>query len=282
MPEPKSSSVQQARESVAARLRDLRLDAELTGRELAVRCGWSESKSSRIENTKTPPSDADIRKWCAICGADDQAPDLIAANRTADSMYVQWKRLHRTGIRRHQESVVPLYERTRQFRVYCSNVIPGLVQTEAYATALLSTISDFQDTPNDAPEAAAARVERSGVIRAGRHQFALVIEEDLLYHLYGDSEVMAGQLGYLLAVMTLPSVSLGIIPREAYRRMWTVETFMIFDDHEVHVELLTAEVKVAQPGEIASYGKAFGLLSSIAVHGPAARGLISKAIAALG
>ncbi|GAA0332851.1 helix-turn-helix transcriptional regulator [Streptomyces blastmyceticus] len=281
MPAPKTSSFQQAREAIAARLRDLRLDAELTGRELAERCGWSESKSSRIENAKTPPSASDIRKWCSACGADDQASDLIVANRTADSMYVQWKRLHRTGIRRHQESAVPLYEQTRQFRVYCSNVIPGLVQTEAYATALLSTISDFQGTPNDAPEAAAARVERSHVIRQGRHRFALLMEEDVLYHRFGDAEVMAGQLGYLLAVMALPSVSLGVIPRGAHRRMWTLETFMIFDDHEVQIELLTAEFKVSQPGEITTYAKAFSRLSGIAVHGAAARGLITEAIGSL-
>ncbi|MEU4208591.1 helix-turn-helix transcriptional regulator [Streptomyces sp. NPDC026206] len=282
MPAPKSSSVQQARDSIAARLRDIRLDAELTGRELAARCGWSESKSSRIESARTPPSASDIRKWCSACGADDQAPDLIAANRTADSMHVQWKRLHRTGIRRHQESAVPLYRQTRQFRVYCSNVIPGLVQTEAYATALLSTISDFQGTPDDAPEAAAARVERSRVIREGHHRFALLMEEDVLYHHFGDAEVMAGQLGYLLAAMALPSVSLGVIPRGAHRRMWTLETFMIFDDREVQVELLTAELRITPPGDIATYTKAFSRLCRVAVHGAAARGLISDAIRSLG
>ncbi|EME99667.1 helix-turn-helix transcriptional regulator [Streptomyces mobaraensis NBRC 13819 = DSM 40847] len=282
MSEPRPSTVQQARDSLAARLRDIRLDAGLNGRELARRCGWSESKTSRIENARTPPSDADIRKWCAACQAEERALDLIAANRAADTMYVQWKRLHRTGIRRHQESVIPLYERTREFRVYCSNVIPGLVQTEGYAMALLSTISEFQGTPNDAPEAAAARVERSQVIRRGNHRFALLIEEDVLYRSHGGPEVMAGQLGYLLAVMALPSVSLGIVPRTAHRRMWGLETFMVFDDHEVQVELLTAEVKITEPSEIAAYRKAFGRLSAMAVHGTEARCLIGGAITALG
>lgn len=157
MPVSPSSNVQAAREILADRLRDIRLDAELTGHELALRCGWSPAKSSRIENAKTPPSDADIRAWCAACNAQDQEADLIAANRQADQMYVHWKKLHRHGMRRTQEEVVPLYEQTRLFRVYCSNVIPGMVQTEAYAAALLSTIAAFQGTPDDSRAAAASR-----------------------------------------------------------------------------------------------------------------------------
>ncbi|WP_324616234.1 helix-turn-helix transcriptional regulator [Streptomyces sp. ERV7] len=51
-----SSSAQAAREGVAARLRELRMDAGLTGRDLAVLAGWHASKSSRIEKAKTPPS----------------------------------------------------------------------------------------------------------------------------------------------------------------------------------------------------------------------------------
>lgn len=151
-----SSGAQAAREVIAGRLRDLRVEAELTGHELAVRCGWSPAKSSRIEHARTPPSDADIRTWCAACGADEQAADLVAANRHADQMYVHWKKLHRHGMRRSQEQVIPLYERTRLFRVYCSNVVPGMLQTEAYATALLSTIAAFQDTPDDSSEAPSA------------------------------------------------------------------------------------------------------------------------------
>lgn len=48
---------------------------------------------------------------------------------------------------------MPLYERTRLFRVYCSNVVPGLVQTPGYASALMSSITRFQGMPDDVPEA---------------------------------------------------------------------------------------------------------------------------------
>ncbi|MFI9237833.1 helix-turn-helix domain-containing protein [Streptomyces sp. NPDC053079] len=281
MPISPSSSAQAAREAVAGRLRDIRKDAGLTGHELAARAGWHASKSSRIENARTPPSDDDVRTWCRVCGADDQADDLIAANRSADSMYVQWKRLQRTGSRRLQESRVPLYESTQQFRVYCSNVIPGLLQTEAYATALFALISRAQGTPDDSAEAAAARVARSRVIHRGEHRFALLVEESTLRYRIGDAETMAGQLGYLLTVMSLPSVSLGVIPFSAPRTMWTLETFMIFDQEQVQVELLTAAVNIRAPGEIEQYAQAFAELSELAVYGRHARNLITGAIDAL-
>ncbi len=196
-------------------------------------------------------------------------------------MYVHWKKLHRHGMRRAQEEVVPLYKSTRNFRVYCSNVVPGMLQTEAYASALLSTIATFQGTPDDSPEAAASRVERSNVIHEGGHTFALLMEETVLRYRIGDADTMAGQLGYLLAVMALPNVSLGIVPFTAQRRVWPLEAFYLFDDQRVSVELLTAEVNVSAPSEIAVYNKAFSQLAETAVYGAEARVLITEAITSL-
>ncbi|MFG3254416.1 helix-turn-helix domain-containing protein [Streptomyces sp. NPDC048172] len=281
MPTSPSSSAQAAREALAARLREVRLDAELTRREVAARCGWSESKSSRIEAARTAPSDADVRAWCAVCSAGSEAADLIAANRQADSMYVQWKRLQRAGLRRLQESSVPLYERTRRFRIYCSHVMPGIFQTPEYASALLSGIAGMHGTPDDVADAVRARMKRSQVIREGDHCFAVLIEESVLRYRIGTPEVMAGQLGQLLSLMTLPAVSVGIIPFTAARSVWPLETFTVFDDRRAHVELLSARVTVTAPGEVELYRKAFSRLRESAVYGAQARSLITAALGAL-
>lgn len=55
MPISPSSSAQAARAVVARRLRDLRKSAGLTVVELANRCDWHHSKTSRIENAQTGP-----------------------------------------------------------------------------------------------------------------------------------------------------------------------------------------------------------------------------------
>ncbi|MFF7889396.1 helix-turn-helix domain-containing protein [Streptomyces sp. NPDC020794] len=276
-----SSSVQQAREAIASRLRDIRLDSGLTKRELAARCSWHESKSGRIENARTPPSDADIRAWCTACAADDQTPDLIAANRQTEAMYVEWRRLQRTGLRRLQESGASLYERTRQFRVYCSDVVPGFLQTPGYATALLSSIAAFRSTPDDVSDAVAARIRRNSVVREGDHRFAIVLEESVLRYRIGDADTMAAQLGHLLSCMALPSVSLGIIPFVAERAVWPMATFTVFDDARVHADSLDAAATLTQPGQVDLYVRAFAALADGAVYGPAARALITHALTSL-
>jgi hypothetical protein len=248
---------------------------------VAARCGWSEAKSGRIENARTAPSDQDIRAWCRACSAEGLAPDLIAANRQAGQMYVQWRRLQRTGLRQLQESSVPLYERTAHFRVYCSNVVPGFLQTPGYATALLRAITAFRGLPDDVDQAVAARIDRSQIVRQRGRRFAILMEENVLRHQLGDAGVMAGQLGLLLSAMDLPAVSLGVIPFGTLRTMWPIETFTVFDDERVHCEPLSASVKITAPDEVAQYVRAFAAFHQQAVYGADARALVVRAIDAL-
>lgn len=99
-----SSSAQAARDALAVRLSHLRKEAGLTGKDLSARCGWHPAKTTRIQKATAAPSDSDIRTWCAACGADDQADDLIATARAVDSMYMEWRRLHQGGMRQVQET----------------------------------------------------------------------------------------------------------------------------------------------------------------------------------
>ncbi|MFE6223739.1 MULTISPECIES: helix-turn-helix transcriptional regulator [unclassified Streptomyces] len=282
MPVSPSSSAQAAREALAVRLSHLRMDAGLTGDELSARCGWHPAKTSRIQGGKAMPTDADIRAWCAACSADDQAEDLIATARAVDSMYQEWRRLHRNGMRRAQDDVYTAVAQAAHQRVYASNVVPGFFQTPAYATALMRSITDFQGTPDDVTEAVAARVARSRFLYEGGHRFAVVLEESVLRHRIGTAEAMAGQLRHLFTVMPLASVSLGVIPFGAERTVWPLEAFYLYDDERVAVETLTARIAVVQPRERADYAKAFGKLAQMAVYGDRARDLIQSAIQALG
>ncbi|MFJ8755199.1 helix-turn-helix domain-containing protein [Streptomyces sp. NPDC102441] len=276
-----SSSAQSAREALAVRLQHLRKDAGLTGRELSARCGWHPAKTTRIQKGAAPPSDTDIRTWCAACGADDQAEDLIATARAVDSMYMEWRRLHQGGMRKVQQDWYELHEQTRICRVYLSNVPPGFLQTPAFATALMTQITRFQGTPDDVAEAVAARVARSRFLYEGGHKYVVLMEESVLYFRTASPDAMRGQLRHLLAVMPLAALSLGIIPFTAQRTVWPLEAFYVHDDTTAVVETLTAEIKVTQPREIADYMRAFAGLAEMAVHGDAARTLIQAAIDAL-
>ncbi|MFE6483374.1 helix-turn-helix domain-containing protein [Streptomyces sp. NPDC057757] len=283
MPISPSSSAQAAREVVALRLRDLRKNAGLTVVELASRCGWHHSKTSRIENAVTAPSAKDIGAWAAACDASDQAQDLVTQSLNAESMYNEWRHQVRRGMKQLQDSVVRFFHDTRLFRVYSSTMVPGLLQTGGYAAALLSNIADFRGIPfNDGAAAGTARVERSRIIHEPGHRFVMLIEEAVLYSQLGDEDAMAAQLGYLLTAGALPQVSLGIIPMATRgRQQWPIETFHVYDDTLVSVEFLSAEVNITQPSEIVLYLKAFEQLHGMAVYGAEARALIVKAIDAL-
>ncbi|MFG3331728.1 helix-turn-helix domain-containing protein [Streptomyces tendae] len=281
MPLHPSSRVQKAREELAGRLREIRKDAGISGRELAVRCGWSESKSSRIENARTPPSDADVKAWCRACAADDQTADLIAANRQSADAHVQWRRLQRSGLRRLQESTGDLYRQTQMFRAYVSDVIPGFLQTPGYATALLSSIAGFRGTPDDVGDAVAARMRRNEVLSNGARRFSFVLEESVLRYRLCSAETMAAQLGHLLGVMDHQNVAVGLIPLSAQRAVWPMPAFTIFDDTRVHADTLDAAATLTQPGQVELYARAFDRLSQGAVRGAAARSLITDALASL-
>ena len=279
-----SSAVQEARQQIADRLREIRLDAGLTKRAVAAAAGWHESKCSRIEHARTPPSDEDIRAWCQICRADDQAADLVAASRAADSMWTQWRRLERPGLRRAQESVIPLWESTRQFRIYSSFLVPGPVQTAAYIRALLRAIRDRRpNLVDDIEEAVEVRVAKQHVTCEGDHRFIVVLEENVLRHQIGGADVLQEQLQHLRSTMSLPSVRLGIIPFAADRSLLRpVEMFFLFDDKQVDVELVSGWLRVTQPSEVGMYSEAFTRLAEMAVYGNAARALVNQAIDALG
>jgi transcriptional regulator with XRE-family HTH domain len=276
-----SPAVQEAREAIGARLREIRLDAGLTGRDLATMAGWPFSKISKIEHARQAPSQADIRVWCQHCNAADQVPDLIASLQAVEGMWVEWRRLERTGMRRLQESVMPLYERTRQFRIYEPGVIPGLFQTADYATARMSRIAEFSGIPDDIEDAVAARMDRQRVLYSGDHRFAVVLEMAALRSRIGSVEMMIGQLGHLINMAASPRVSLGIIPPDIERTMWSSPGFWIFDDGRVLIETPSAELTITQPREIAVYARTFAELAAMAAYGAGARTLIMAVIEAL-
>ncbi|MGX1513505.1 helix-turn-helix domain-containing protein [Streptomyces collinus] len=278
-----SSSVQQAREALGKRLREIRKDSGLSARDLAARAGWHESKCSRIENGRTSPSDDDLRVYTLYCAAADQTADLIATARNIDGAYVEWRRMERSGLRRAQESVMPLWERTRHFRAYSSWLIPGPFQTPAYIRALLMSIRDRRALPDDLEEAVGIRVDKQRVLYEGGRRFAVVLEESTLRHLIGGPETMAGQLGHLLSLATLPNVSLGVVPLSTDRTaLWPVEDFWVFDDSQVNVELVSAFLTITQPHEVGMYARTFAALADSAVYGAPARTLITSAIDSLG
>jgi transcriptional regulator with XRE-family HTH domain len=267
----------QAKEAFGARLREIRLDAGLSSRELAGLTGFHFTKISRVEHGGQGLSDDGIRAWCAACGAEDQVPDLIAQSRAVESMYREWKRQARGGLRRLQESIGPLYDRTRLFRIHEHWSIPGLLQTSAYSAQSMRYWAALLDIPGDEEAATAARLDRQRVLRSHGRQFVFLLAEQVLRTRIGSAETMIEQLDRVLAVMAMANVTVGVIPASAGLGAHTQTAFWIFDDDLVKVETLTAALDISRPAEIALYVTVFGQMRQAAVFGAAAAELILRA-----
>ncbi len=268
-----SVTVHQAKEALGNRLRELRKDAGLTGRQLAMLAGWPGSKVSKIEYGRQTPAEDDIRTWCRLTAADGQALDLIATVRDIEIMYVEWRRKLRTGTKRRQEASIAIEADTKLFRWFEPALIPGIFHTSEYAAAVMKQVIDFFAVPDDLDAGVSARMERQQILYRGDHQIHVIISEQTLKTEVGGPDVMIGQLDRLLAVSSLPRVRLGIIPERAPYRVPSNQ-FIMFDDRMVHVEAISAELTITQPREIDLYAKAFHGLTALAVHGRDARALI--------
>jgi len=278
-----SSSTKQAREALGLRLRELRKDANLTARALAAATSQHFTRVSKVEHGVQAPTEQDIRDWCHACGTDAQVPDLIATLRAVESAYLEFRRQGRAGMKRVLGAhTLPLYERTKVFRIYEHNVIPGLFQTAEYSAAMLSFWIKFLGTPNDLEEAVAARMERQRVLYHGGKRFVALLEEQALRTWFGTAETQAGQLDRLLALISLPNVSLGIIPMMTERSAVGSTGFWIFDEALVALETPTASIEVNRPQECQLYARMFEALKTPAVFGRTARGLITKTLDELG
>lgn len=217
------SHAQQARQALALRLAELRREAGLTGRELGRLCGWHPSKTSRIENARTAPTADDVTAWCGACGVPAAAADLIASLRAAEGMWVEWRRMERSGLRQAQVNRLPLYERTQRFRSYSSWLVPGLLQTRSYTAAVLGAVQRRRGLVDDVTEAVDARMDRQRVLHEGDRRFAFLVEESVLRAGVGGAQVMTAQLAALVAAGSLPNVSVGIVPASPDRVRWPVE-----------------------------------------------------------
>ncbi|MFD4814698.1 DUF5753 domain-containing protein, partial [Streptomyces sp. NPDC058418] len=202
---------------------------------------------------------------------------LIATVRHIDELWLEWRRQLQTGAEARQKKSLPLYARTKVFRIWNPNMVWGTFQTAEYAAAVFQQAVRFYDFPNDTDAAVARRLERQRYLYEGERMYNVILGEQALYSKFGGPDVMRDQLDRLLAVMGLPRVSLGVIPDTADTAIWLGHSFSMFDDKRVLVETFSAELSVIQSREIELYSRAFSLLRQSAVYGEVARALVLNA-----
>lgn len=188
---------------------------------------------------------------------------------------MEWRRIVGYGYASHQRQISGLEDGSELLRGYDPQVFHGLLQTANYARALMVAGMEFFGTHRDLDEAVTARVERQKVLYEGRHRFYLLVGEQALNTTVGDDAVMVEQLRHVLDLMSVPRLVFGVVSgRSPFFRRTT--DFVLYDRRKVLVETITAESTITQPREIALYEMVFNRLAEQAVHGDAARTLLTE------
>ena len=275
------STFQRAREALGLRLRELRRDAHLTGRQLAELNGWHPSKISKVENGKQTPTEANLEAWARACGKPELVDELIATLRTLETHYVEYRRMFRSGMTAKQQAWADLEAETTFTRNFETAVIPGLLQTPEYARSRLTEGITYDESLDDLDDAVGARMQRQQVLYRTGKRFHFVIAESALRTRLCPPEVMVGQLDRLVALSTVPTLRFGVIPFEETFPKAPLHGFWIFDERVVMVENMTAELNLTQPSEVERYLRIFGQLADVARYGSDARAVVTRALADL-
>ncbi|MGH3796672.1 MAG: helix-turn-helix domain-containing protein [Pseudonocardiaceae bacterium] len=272
------------RARLAARLREVRALTYRSGSQLARAVGWQQSRVSKMETGKQLPSEEDIRVWVTASGGSDAVTaELLTLLTTARIEYVTHRDDSRSsgGQAAMQAEVSDREARVTRIAEWQPGMVPGLVQTAAYARELLirpgrATLLEENDAGFEAT--VAARVRRQDILYQPGRRIQIMLGEAALRSTPGTIETLLGQLDRLASVASLKTVELGIVPFPAMPVM-PLSGFCLHDDHVVYVETLTGEQQLYEPDEVAVYIEAFEQLRESAATGPDAVALIRRVIA---
>ncbi|MFJ4091867.1 helix-turn-helix domain-containing protein [Kitasatospora sp. NPDC089913] len=276
-----STDFQQARLCLGVRLRELRTEAGVNGRDLAARLGWPASKVSKLENGRQTATPADLRAWALAVGRPESEGELKGRLQGLESRYRTWKRLLAGGHRARQEVGVRHSRETTVTTGYEPGIVPGLFQIPEYARHVLTHAGELHGSLRDIDEGVRARMRRQEALHRPGKRFRFLMAEAALYVRICPPDVLAAQLDRLVGLLGLPSVELGIVPLGAPVTVVPKHGFWIFDDRLAIVETWSTEMWLDDRSEIDLYRKVWAKLHAAAVHGPPAHRLMARARAAL-
>ncbi|HEX9536656.1 MAG TPA: helix-turn-helix transcriptional regulator [Streptosporangiaceae bacterium] len=280
-----SGHVPQPLRRLGLALRGLRLDAGLTGQQLAGQAGLSQSTVSRIELGQATPSLADIDGWARVTGASaQQARELRTLAEAAAVETISWSKATRRGLPQLQQDVRELEATSATILNFQPTIVPGLLQTAGYARALVA--SGYPGGRPDVAAAVTARLDRQAILYDDARHLEFVIAEAALRWRLGPPQLMLAQLDRVASVATLPSVTIGIIPQAAEVAAWHIHGFALLDDRSdgsplVRVETLTTGLSISDPDSVDRYRQAFRILREAAAFDDEAGVLIRALMAHL-
>ncbi len=279
---PVASSVNPTvrRRRLGQELRKLRELKGMTAEEVAERLLVSQSKISRLENGRRSISQRDVRDLCGVYGVED--------HRIVDSLMQMAKESRQQGWW-HAFGDIPysvyigLETDAASLRVYEASLVPGLLQTPNYASAV---------TEGSWPEATTADIERRVQVRMRRQEritdpenplrLWAVIDESALRRIVGNREIMAEQMRQLVQFSLEPHITVQVLPYDvgAHPGMYGKFSILEFNDPQdastVYLEGITSDLYLEKPNDVQTYSVMYEHLRMQALNAEHSRQFIDR------
>jgi hypothetical protein len=251
---------------LGAQLRRLREHANVSRDDAGYHIRASGSKISRLELGRVSFKERDVSDLLDLYGVDPTTKEQLL-QLTAEANATPWWQKYREVVPDWFQVYVGLEEAAALIRVYEVQFVPGLLQTEEYARAVV-----VQGSPNLAPEEVDSRV----AVRMGRQKlFArenpprlwAIVDEAALRRPMGGREVLAGQVKRLIDAIGEPNITLQVMPfkyggHAAEGGAFTIMRFPEADLPDmVYMEYLTGAHYVDKPDDVEVYAAVMERLS---------------------
>jgi transcriptional regulator with XRE-family HTH domain len=260
-------------------LRELRTQKGWTADQVAEQLLVSPSKVSRLEKGQRGASARDIRDLCDLYQVDGEQRQHLMDLARDSRQRAWWQPL---GL--PYSTYVGLEAEATSISDYGLGIIPGLLQTEDYARAVVRAAVP-KWVPDIVEQRVEGRMERHRRLLFGEPapQFEAVMDESVLHRIVGSPAIMQAQLGQLLELSDLPAVTLRVIPYEAGALPAGNNKFIILTlptvSDVVFVEGLTGDLYLDDPDDVEVYNLTFRALTDLAATPDRTRDIIARVIA---
>ncbi|ROO87365.1 helix-turn-helix protein [Actinocorallia herbida] len=255
---------------LARELREQRVRAGLSQETVAERMGWAESKLYRIENDKSRLLQRDVRRLVELYGlGDEESHALLALSQSAGEP--DWWHSYSGAIPEWFQIYVVLESSACEIQGYESELVPGIMQTDGYARAIMSTApapypeSDIDDT-------VAIRATRQSRLTGDDPVSAwMVLNEAVIRRIVGNRTVMHEQIERLIALGSRPNVTLQVLPFDVGAHSAMHGSFMYLkfteptDPDKVYLEHQIGALYTQKPEELDRYRLMFDYLRAQAL-----------------
>ena len=270
-------------------LRELRSGQRMTVKTAADLLEWSETKVWRIETGQTSLRSHDAELMCRIYAAPQDLTEALMG-LAKETKARGWWHAYGDVIPEGFDVYIGLEEAAAQLVSYQADLVPGLLQTEAYARTVIR--ADNPDVDGDEIDRRVhVRVERQALVRrqAAPLRLKVILNESILRRPVGGPVVMAAQLDSLGQAAGLPNVTLRVVPFSAgLHKGLMAGPFVILQfpvngdgrDSEpttVYVDGFTGALYLDKQREVERYANAFENIWNVALDEPASGELIKRA-----